>query len=97
MTTTDAYVPAEAFPAGEYLRDEIEARGWTIAEFAEILGRPPQAVSEIINGRKEITPTTAAEIAAATGTDAETWLTLQARYQLWSRARTSATSCDVCE
>ena len=42
--------PAEAFPAGEYLRDELEERGWTVTEFAEILARPLQVVSEILNG-----------------------------------------------
>jgi len=75
--------PAEAFPVGEYLSDELRERGWAIVEFAEILGRPVQAVSEILNGRKEITPTTAKEIAAATGTSAETWLRLQDTYRLW--------------
>ena len=40
--------PAEAFPVGEYLVEELEERGWTQAEFAEILGRPPQFVSEIM-------------------------------------------------
>ncbi len=49
---TSGTMIAEAFPPGEYLRDELGARGWTIAEFAEILGRPTQAVSEIIDGRK---------------------------------------------
>jgi len=75
--------PAEAFPVGEYLSDELRERSWSIVEFAEILGRPVQAVSEILNGRKEITPTTATEIAAATGTSGETWLRLQDTYRLW--------------
>ena len=74
--------PAEAFPVGEYLSDELCERGWAIVEFAEILGRPVQAVSEILNGRKEITPTTASEIAAATGTTAATWLHMQDTYRL---------------
>ena len=67
---------------GEYLSDELRERGWAIVEFAEILGRPVPAVAEILNGRKEITPTTAKEIAAATGTSAETWLRLQDTYRL---------------
>lgn len=75
--------PAEAFPVGEYLSDELRERGWAVVEFAEILGRPVQAISEILNGRKEITATTASEIAAATGTSAETWLRLQDTYRLW--------------
>ncbi|MFD4429717.1 HigA family addiction module antitoxin, partial [Nocardia sp. NPDC058497] len=85
----DAGLPAQAFPAGEYLRDEIEARGWTVAEFAQILGRPTQAVSEILNGHKEITAETAMEIAAATDTEAATWLRLQNTYRLWKLSRTA--------
>lgn len=83
MSTTKTYEPAEAFPVGEYLRDEIESRGWTLTDFADIVGRPQQAISQIINGHKEITPRTASEIAAATGTNAETWLQLQDTYRLW--------------
>lgn len=75
--------PAEAFPPGEYLADELDARGWSIADFADIIGRPVQVVSEIINGRKAVTPQTATEIAAATATSAETWLRLQSVYDLW--------------
>lgn len=83
MGTYKEFQPAEVFPAGEYLRDELEERGWTVSDFAEILGRPTQAISEILNGRKSITVTTANEIADATGTSAETWLRLQENYNLW--------------
>lgn len=79
--------PAEAFPVGEYLSDELRERGWTIGEFAEILGCPLQTVAEILTGRMEITPTTAKEIAAATGTSAETWLRLQSNYRLGNVSR----------
>lgn len=73
---------AEVFPAGEHLADELEARGWTQVEFAEILGRPTQFVSEIIQGKKEITRDSAAQIGAALGTSAEFWLNLQNSYSL---------------
>lgn len=85
MTTL---VPAEAFPPGDFLRDELAERGWAEGEFAEIIGRPVQAVSEILNGKKEITPETAVEIGAALGTSAELWLNLQAAYRL-HQVRTS--------
>src|SRR3954451_24257331 len=75
--------PAEAFPPGEYLRDELQARGLTQSKFALIIGRPLQLVSEIINGRKRITETTALEIAAALGTSARVWLNLENNYRLW--------------
>jgi HTH-type transcriptional regulator/antitoxin HigA len=95
MTTTDDLRPAVAFPPGEYLADELAERGWSVAEFAAILGRPPQAVSEIINGRKEITPATALEIAAATHTAAETWLRLQNTYRLWKLAQDNPSASKV--
>jgi HTH-type transcriptional regulator / antitoxin HigA len=73
---------AEAFPPGEYLRDELEERGWSEKEFAEILGRPAQAISEIMNGRKQIVPDTALAIGEALGTSADLWLNLQIAYNL---------------
>lgn len=86
--------PAEAFSPGEYLRDELEERGWTATEFAEIIERPLQVVSEIMNDKKEITAETAVEISEALGTSAELWLTLQAMYRLDAvrRSRPDATS-----
>ena len=77
------YKAAEAFPPGEYLRDELEARDWTQSEFAEIIGRPAQVVSEILNAKKEITPETAVAVSEALGTSAEVWLNLQTRYRLF--------------
>lgn len=76
------FTPAEAFPPGEYLRDELEERGWTVTEFAEIIGRPIQAVSEILNAKKDITPETAVSFSEALGTSAELWLNLQTAYKL---------------
>ncbi len=78
--------PAEAFPPGEYLRDELEARNWTQQEFAEIIGRPTRLVNEIIAGKRGITPSTAKEIAAALGTSATFWMNLDAAYQLFRAA-----------
>lgn len=79
---TQTIIPAEVFPPGEYLRDELDERGWTVSEFAQILGRPVQAISEILNGKKEITPETAVEFSVALDTSAELWLNLQSAYQL---------------
>jgi HTH-type transcriptional regulator/antitoxin HigA len=80
---TDTMIPAEAFPPGEYLREELTERGWAEGEFAEIIGRPAQAVSEILNGKKDITPETAVAIGAALGTSAELWMNLQAAFRLY--------------
>lgn len=75
-------VPAEVFPPGEFLRDELDARGWTQTEFAEILGRPIRLVNEILMGKRGITPQTAKELAAALGTSPAFWLNLESAYQL---------------
>lgn len=75
--------PAEVFPPGETLRDELEERGWTQAEFAEILGRPQSRINEILNGKRGITPDLARDLAAALGTSPEFWLNLESVYQLY--------------
>jgi HTH-type transcriptional regulator / antitoxin HigA len=73
---------AEAFPPGDFLREELEARGWTQGDFARILGRPLQTINQIINGRKRITAETAKEIGLALGTGPELWLNLENAYRL---------------
>lgn len=75
--------PAEVFPPGDLLRDEIEERGWTQAEFAEIIGRSATSVNNIINARTTITPATAKLFAAALGTSDTLWMNLDAKYWLW--------------
>lgn len=76
-------IPAEVFPPGEFIRDELEARGWTQGDLAEIMGRPPQAVNEIVSGKKQITPETALGLAKAFGDDdALYWMNLENMYRL---------------
>ena len=81
--------PAQVFPAGEYLRDELSEREWTVAEFAETIGQPIPVVSEILTGKKEITTETAAAISQAFGTTPELWLNLQTAYRLHQRRSTA--------
>jgi HTH-type transcriptional regulator / antitoxin HigA len=75
-------IPAEVFPPGEFIRDELEARGWTQSDFAEILGRPAKTVSEILSGKKAITPETAQGIGEAFGVDPLFWMNLESAYRL---------------
>lgn len=82
MNESKPTTPAEVFPPGEFLREELEARGWTQSEFASILGRPVPTVNLILSGKKAITPDTAKEIAEALGTSADLWLNLQTAYDL---------------
>ncbi len=75
-------LPAEIFPPGEFLRDELEARGWTQTELAEIMGRPIRLINELIAGKKAITPETAIQLGQALGTSADVWMNLESQYQL---------------
>lgn len=74
--------PARIVPPGRIITRELEARGWQQKDLASILGRPEQAISEIINGRKQITPETARELASAFGTSVDLWMNLEANYRL---------------
>lgn len=76
------FVPAEVFPPGDTIQGELEERGWTQADLAAIMGRPVQAVNEIIKAKKRITEDTAKELEAALGIDAELWLRMEALYRL---------------
>lgn len=78
----NARIPAEVFPPGEFLREELEARDWSQQELADILGRPPRLISEIISGKRAVTPETAKGLSEAFGTSAEYWMNLESQYQL---------------
>ena len=75
-------IPAEVFPPGEFIREELEARGWNQIDLAAILGRAPRDVSEIITAKRSITPETAKQLAAAFGTDPRLWMNLETAYRL---------------
>jgi len=75
--------PARVAPPGRIIRRELDARGWTQKDLAEIMERPAQAVSQIVRGHKQITPETALQLAAAFGTSPELWINLEANYRLY--------------
>lgn len=74
---------AEAFPPGEFIREEMEERGWSQLDLASILGRDTRVVNEILTGKRAITTETAQGLAEAFGTDAQLWMNLQTSYDLW--------------
>jgi HTH-type transcriptional regulator/antitoxin HigA len=81
-TRTDAY-PDVAIHPGEYLAEEIDAREISQKELARRMGRPVNAINEIINGKKAITADTALQLEAVmTEIPARFWLNLETDYQL---------------
>ena len=67
---------------GSILKDEIEYLGITQKELANRMGRPTQAINEIINGKKAVTPETALELESVLGIKAHIWTNLEAGYRL---------------
>lgn len=78
-----ARTPAEVFPPGEFIREELEARGWTQGDLAQIMDRPLRLVNELVAGKKQITPETARGLATAfADNDPLYWMNLDSAYRL---------------
>ncbi len=75
-------IPIEVFPPGDFIREEIEARGWTQEVLAEVLGVSPRLVNEVIVGKRRVTPETARALGKAFGTSAVLWMNLESTYRL---------------
>ena len=71
-----------AIPPGEFLAEELEARGMTQLDLARRMGRPPQVVSNIVQGHKAITAATALELEDVLGLAAQFWQRLEEDYRL---------------
>ncbi len=82
MTTEERIWPDIAIPPGNTLAETIEALGMSQAELARRAGRPVQAVNEIVQGRKEITPETALELERVLGIPAHVWVRLESDYRI---------------
>ena len=69
-------------PPGEYLEEVLEEAEISQAELARRMGRPPQAINEIVKGDKAITPETALQLEQVLGISAQFWSNLEAEYRL---------------
>ena len=76
---------------GEVLQDTVLAEGRiSVTEFARKLGVSRVALSRVVNGRAAVSADLALRLAAALGGSAESWLTMQAAYDLWQASRKHA-------
>jgi addiction module HigA family antidote len=90
MTTTIKAEPMMHSPPhpGEILRElYLLPMHVTVVEAAKALGVTSKHVSAIVNGHVRITADMAIRLAAALGTDAQTWVNLQAQHDLWVASR----------
>jgi addiction module HigA family antidote len=73
---------------GEVLADTVVGEGGlSVSEFARKLGVSRVALSRVVNGRAAISADMALRLAAALGGSAESWLGMQATYDLWKASR----------
>ena len=69
---------------GEVLRDGVFTdTGITVTEFAKRIGVTRVMLSRVLNGKAGISADMAIRLTAALGGHAESWLHMQANYDLW--------------
>src|SRR5882724_4675977 len=69
-------------PGGLVLRQCIEPLGLTITDAANALGVTRTTLSELVNGKRGVSPEMAVRLSKVFGASAESWLTQQALYDL---------------
>jgi HTH-type transcriptional regulator/antitoxin HigA len=75
-------MPEEIKSPGETIKAELEKRGWTQSDLAQIVGRDLPAISQIINGKRSITPDMAVAFGAAFGNEPDFWLHLDGSFRV---------------
>ena len=72
----------EPIHPGEFLIDELMEIGITATELSRRIGVPPNRISQIIHGKRNITADTALRLGKFFGTGPELWMNLQKAYEL---------------
>jgi antitoxin HigA-1 len=71
-----------AIHPGKILADELTELGMTPAALAREIAVPPNRISQIIRGRRNISGDTALRLGHWFGTSAQFWLNLQSSYEI---------------
>jgi addiction module HigA family antidote len=64
------------------LSECVEPRGLTITRAAEALGAPRTTLSELVNGKRGISPRMAIRLSQVFGGNAQSWIAQQAHFDL---------------
>ena len=67
---------------GQAIQDALDERGWTHNDLAQILGRHRPEITDLVSGKRGITPAVAVALGAALGCPPEYWLAIDAKYRL---------------
>jgi addiction module HigA family antidote len=73
---------------GEVLNELcLQPLGLSVTRAAKALGVARKTLSQLLNGHVGVSPTMAIRLAIATNTTPESWLNMQAAYDLWQAKR----------
>jgi plasmid maintenance system antidote protein VapI len=90
--------PADVFSPGEFIREEMDARGWSLAHMAAVAGLPVFVMEQILAGQMPLGDHHAEQLGRAFDTSTQLWLNLEASYRAQAPAsdiyngRTNATA-----
>jgi addiction module HigA family antidote len=74
--------PGKASHPGEVIREEIKTRGIKQQELARQMGIAKTVISEIINGKRNLTPMLSLNLEKVLGINAEFWMNFQMQYEI---------------
>ncbi len=72
----------EPIHPGEFLADEIQEIGISPTELSRQIDVPPNRISQIVRGKRDVTADTALRLGRFFGTGPELWMNLQKAYDL---------------
>lgn len=81
MSDSTRFEPDYALGAGEHLGHVLVDLGMSQSDLAARTGISPKHINQLIKKNLPVTPETATQLEYATKIDAETWMSLDARYQ----------------
>ena len=77
-------IPAEVFPPCDFIKEELEERGWTRETLAKEMDCSLKLVDEILANKRRVTLMIACMLGNAFGTGATFWCNLQASYDKYN-------------
>lgn len=75
---------------GEFIKEELEYRGWTQEDLATILGLSLQSINKLIKNKQPITLDVARRLSKTFGQSPQYWLNLDNNYRLRQEEETAA-------
>jgi len=89
-------IPAQCFHPGEFVKDEMEARGWDVAELARQMRSPhvpEDIVRNLVECKQPVIPIIAFGLSRAFGISVDFWMNLQKAFDSWKAAHNGNAIC----